>query len=137
MTAKNIIHDQLFLMQKSTPANKQDMQIAIDLRDTLLANKDKAAGLAANMIGKNKRIIAFYVMGMPMIMLNPQIVRKSGEYLATEGCLSLDGERPAKRYKEITVEYQNMNLEHVTQEFTGFIAETIQHEIDHCDGKLI
>lgn len=137
MTAQNIIHDQLFLSQKSTSANRADLKIAEDLRDTLLANRDKAAGLAANMIGKNKRIIAFYVGPLPLVMLNPQIIRRSGEYLASEGCLSLNGERKTKRYKTITVTYQNMSLETKTQEFTGFIAEVIQHEIDHCEGILI
>ena len=137
MTAQNIIHDQLFLCQKSTSANRADLKIAEDLRDTLLANRDKAAGLAANMIGKNKRIIAFYVGPLPLVMLNPQIIRRSGEYLASEGCLSLNGERKTKRYKTITVTYQNMSLETKTQEFTGFIAEVIQHEIDHCEGILI
>ena len=137
MTAQNIIHDQLFLSQKSTSANRTDLKIAEDLRDTLLANRDKAAGLAANMIGKNKRIIAFYVGPLPLVMLNPQIIRRSGEYLASEGCLSLNGERKTKRYKTITVTYQNMSLETKTQEFTGFIAEVIQHEIDHCEGILI
>lgn len=137
MTAQNIIHDQLFLSQKSTSANRADLKIAEDLRDTLLANRDKAAGLAANMIGKNKRIIAFYVVPLPLVMLNPQIIRRSGEYLTSEGCLSLNGERKTKRYKTITVTYQNMSLETKTQEFTGFIAEVIQHEIDHCEGILI
>lgn len=137
MTAQNIIHDQLFLSQKSTSANRADLKIAEDLRDTLLANRDKAAGLAANMIGKNKRIIAFYVVPLPLVMLNPQIVRRSGEYLTSEGCLSLNGARKTKRYKTITVTYQNMSLETKTQEFTGFIAEVIQHEIDHCEGILI
>lgn len=137
MTAQNIIHDQLFLSQKSTSANRADLKIAEDLRDTLLANRDKAAGLAANMIGKNKRIIAFYVGPLPLVMLNPQIIRRSGEYLTSEGCLSLNGERKTKRYKTITVTYQNMSLEPKTQEFTGFIAEVIQHEIDHCEGILI
>ena len=137
MTAQNIIHDQLFLSQKSTSANRADLKIAEDLRDTLLANRDKAAGLAANMIGKNKRIIAFYIGPLPLVMLNPQIVRRSGEYLTSEGCLSLNGERKTKRYKIITVTYQNMSLETKTQEFTGFIAEVIQHEIDHCEGILI
>ena len=137
MTAQNIIHDQLFLNQKSTSANRADLKIAEDLRDTLLANRDKAAGLAANMIGKNKRIIAFYVGPLPLVMLNPQIIRRSGEYLTSEGCLSLNGERKTKRYKTITVTYQNMSLETKTQEFTGFIAEVIQHEIDHCEGILI
>ena len=137
MTAQNIIYDQLFLSQKSTSANRADLKIAEDLRDTLLANRDKAAGLAANMIGKNKRIIAFYVGPLPLVMLNPQIIRRSGEYLTSEGCLSLNGERKTKRYKTITVTYQNMSLETKTQEFTGFIAEVIQHEIDHCEGILI
>ena len=137
MTVQNIIHDQLFLSQKSTSANRTDLKIAEDLRDTLLANRDKAAGLAANMIGKNKRIIAFYVGPLPLVMLNPQIIRRSGEYLTSEGCLSLNGERKTKRYKTITVTYQNMSLETKTQEFTGFIAEVIQHEIDHCEGILI
>lgn len=137
MTAQNIIHDQLFLSQKSTSANRADLKIAEDLRDTLLANRDKAAGLAANMIGKNKRIIAFYVGPLPLVMLNPRIIRRSGEYLTSEGCLSLNGERKTKRYKTITVMYQNMSLETKTQEFTGFIAEVIQHEIDHCEGILI
>ena len=137
MTAQNIIHDQLFLNQKSTSANRADLKIAEDLRDTLLANRDKAAGLAANMIGKNKRIIAFYVGPLPLVMLNPRIIRRSGEYLTSEGCLSLNGERKTKRYKTITVTYQNISLETKTQEFTGFIAEVIQHEIDHCEGILI
>lgn len=137
MTAQNIIHDQLFLSQKSTSANRADLKIAEDLRDTLLANRDKAAGLAANMIGKNKRIIAFYVGPLPLVMLNLRIIRRSGEYLTSEGCLSLNGERKTKRYKTITVTYQNMSLETKTQEFTGFIAEVIQHEIDHCEGILI
>ena len=137
MTVQNIIYDQLFLSQKSTSANRADLKIAEDLRDTLLANRDKAAGLAANMIGKNKRIIAFYVGPLPLVMLNSQIIRRSGEYLTSEGCLSLNGERKTKRYKTITVTYQNISLETKTQEFTGFIAEVIQHEIDHCEGILI
>ena len=137
MTAQNIIHDQLFLSQKSTSANRADLKVAEDLRDTLLANRDKAVGLAANMIGKNKRIIAFYVGLLPLVMLNPKITKKSGEYLTEEGCLSLSGERKTKRYRTITVTYQDMNLNTKTQEFTDFIAEVIQHEVDHCDGILI
>ncbi len=137
MTAQNIIHDQLFLSQKSTSANRSDLKVAEDLRDTLLANRDKAVGLAANMIGKNKRIIAFYVGLLPLVMINPQITKKSGEYLTEEGCLSLSGERKTKRYRTITVTYQDMNLNTKTQEFTDFIAEVIQHEVDHCEGILI
>lgn len=137
MTEQNIIHDQLFLSQKSTSANRADLKVAEDLRDTLLANRDKAVGLAANMIGKNKRIIAFYVGLLPLVMLNPQITKKSGEYLTEEGCLSLSGERKTKRYRTITVTYQDMNLDTKMQEFTDFIAEVIQHEVDHCEGILI
>ena len=137
MTAQSIIHDQLFLSQKSTSANRADLKVAEDLRDTLLANRDKAVGLAANMIGKNKRIIAFYVGLLPLVMLNPQITKKSGEDLTEEGCLSLSGERKTKRYRTITVTYQDMNLNTKTQEFTDFIAEVIQHEVDHCEGILI
>ena len=137
MTAQNIIHDHLFLSHKSTSENRADLQVAEDLRDTLLANRDKAVGLAANMIGKNKRIIAFYVGLLPLVMLNPQITKKSGEYLTEEGCLSLSGERKTKRYRTITVTDQDMNLNTKTQEFTDFIAEVIQHEVDHCEGILI
>ena len=137
MTAQDIIHDQLFLSQKSTSANRAELKVAEDLRDALLANRDKAVGLAANMIGKNKRIIAFYVGLLPLVMLNPQITKKSGEYLTEEGCLSLSGERKTKRYRTITVTYQDMNLNTKTQEFTDFIAEVIQHEVDHCEGILI
>ena len=137
MTAQNIIHDQLFLSQKSTSANRADLKVAEDLRDTLLANRDKAVGLAANMIGKNKRIIAFYVGLLPLVMLNPQITKKSGEYLTEEGCLSLSGERKTKRYRTITVTYQDMNLNTKTQEFTDFIEEIIQNEENHFERILI
>lgn len=137
MTAQNIIHDQLFLQRKSSLANKNDLIIVTDLRDTLLANRDRAAGLAANMIGQSKRIIAFYVGPIAFVMLNPRIIQKDKMYLATEGCLSLAGERQVQRYEEITVAYQNVKLESKTQKFSGFVAETIQHEIDHCNGILI
>lgn len=137
MTVQKIIHDQLFLRQKSSVAEKNDLQIATDLRDTLMANQGRAAGLAANMIGKTKRIIAFYAGPLPFVMLNPRIIQKKKLYLATEGCLSLEGEQQVQRYEEITVTYQNLRMEKVTQSFSGFVAETIQHEIDHCNGILI
>ncbi|MCT3475398.1 peptide deformylase, partial [Lactobacillus delbrueckii] len=114
-----------------------------DLLDTLLAHRESidglppAAGLAANMIGVNKAIIAVNAGFLPIVMLNPKILKRSGHYLAEEGCLSLPGERPADRYEEITVKYQDMDLEEHEQAFTGFVAETIQHEVDHCKGKLI
>lgn len=137
MTQQNIIHDVMLLSQKSTPATQADIQAANDLRDTLMANKDRAAGLAANMIGVRKDIIAFFVGPLPMVMLNPKIIEKSGEYTTSEGCLSLDGQRSTKRYKDITVQYENLNFEKQTQNFTGFVAEVIQHEVDHCNGILI
>lgn len=137
MTVKKIIHDQMFLSQKSDLATKQDINVALDLRDTLLANRDKAAGLAANMIGQNKRIIAFYIGSLPFVMLNPKIIKKSQEYVTEEGCLSLSGQRKAIRYKNVTVRYQDLELNEITQNFSEYIAETIQHEIDHCNGILI
>lgn len=137
MSVKTIIHDQNFLKLKAISAKAQDKQDAIDLRDTLLSQRDKAAGLAANMIGSRKRIIAFYLGPLPIIMINPRLVSKKDQYLAEEGCLSLDGTRAAVRYKTITVEYENMDFEKSSQVFKDFTAEVIQHELDHCDGILI
>ena len=129
MSVKPIIHDELSLKFKSMPATKQDLTAAKDLKDTLLANNGKAAGLAANMIGVQKRIIALFVGPLPIV--------KTDKYLAYEGCLSLEGERPTERYKKITVKYQNENFETRQQEFSDFVAEVIQHEVDHCNGILI
>lgn len=137
MTKQAITHDQLFLQVKSQPASPADLQVAIDLKDTLIANQGKAAGLAANMISKHKRIIALFLGPLPIVMINPVITAKSGEYLAQEGCLSLSGERSTTRYKNITVKYQNENFDTHTQQFSDFTAEVIQHEIDHCNGILI
>ncbi|MBP2058343.1 peptide deformylase [Lactobacillus colini] len=137
MTQKDIIHDVMLLSQKSTPATEADLQVADDLRDTLIANTNRAAGLAANMIGARKNIIAFFIGPMPMVMLNPKIIKKSDPYDTSEGCLSLEGERPTKRYKKITVEYQYLDFKKQTQDFSGFVAQVIQHEIDHCNGTLI
>ncbi|MBD5432326.1 MAG: peptide deformylase [Lactobacillus sp.] len=137
MTQQNITHNQLTLSLKSAPATQDDLNIAQNLKDTLMANKDKAAGLAANMIGQNKRIIALFIGPLPLVMLNPIITNSSGEYLAQEGCLSLTGQRSTKRFKNITVQYQNENFKTHEQKFSDFIAEVIQHEIDHCNGILI
>ena len=137
MVVCKIIHDPMFLRQKSKLATKEDIGTVEDLKDTLIANQKTAAGLAANMIGKSKRIIAFYVGTLPMVMLNPQIMEESGSYQTKEGCLSLSGTRATNRYKTIVVEYQNMSMKNQRQQFTNFIAETIQHEIDHCNGILI
>lgn len=137
MTQQNIIHNQLTLSIKSTPAKQADLTIAQDLKATLLANKNKAAGLAANMIGQHKRIIALFIGPLPIVMLNPTIIAVSDEYLTQEGCLSLSGQRATKRFKNITVKYQNENFETHEQQFSDFTAEVIQHEIDHCNGILI
>ena len=134
---KNIIRDQNFLSQKSVPATRTDLPTALDLVDTLAVNADRAVGLAANMIGVKKQIIAVSIGVMNIAMLNPKLTKKSHPYKAKEGCLSLTGERSTTRYKEIEVQYQDLNFKKQTQHFSGWIAEIIQHEIDHCAGILI
>lgn len=135
---KQIIHDPFFLGQKSEVATKEDIQTAYDLMDTLIANKDICVGMAANMIGVKKRIIAFNNNDEYMLMFNPEIIEKSEEHEASEGCLSLlGGPRKVKRYKTIKVKYQDINLKEYTKTFIGFTAQIIQHEIDHCNGVLI
>ena len=132
-----IMHDPFFLAQKSEPATEADRQVIIDLLETLRANLDRCVGMAANMIGEKKRIIVFCNGPMQMIMLNPQITAKSGEYETEEGCLSLAGTRKTKRYRKITVAYQDQTFRNKTASFEGFTAQIIQHEIDHCNGILI
>ena len=132
-----IVRDQLFLALKSAPAAAADLPIAADLLDTLRANLDRCVGLAANMIGERKRILAFCSGPAQIVMLNPAITARSGEYEAEEGCLSLDGVRRARRFRKITVTYTDQALRTRTADFTGFTAQIIQHEIDHCDGVLI
>ena len=132
-----IVHDPLFLAQKSEPATEADRQVIIDLVDTLRANLDRCVGMAANMIGEKKRIIVFCNGPMQMVMVNPQITAKSGEYETEEGCMSLAGVRKTKRFQKITVEYQDQAFHPRTGSFDGFTAQIIQHEIDHCDGILI
>ena len=135
---KELIHDPIFLSLKSEVATKEDLQIADDLLDTLIAHKDGCVGMAANMIGVRKRIIAFDNMGTYMVMFNPEIIKKSEPYEAEEGCLSLlGGPRKCKRYKSIKVQWQTTEMQTRIKTFTGFPAQIIQHEIDHCDGVLI
>lgn len=134
---KTIVHDPMFLAQKSEKATAADLQIAKDLLETLFANREGCVGMAANMIGARKRIIVFDNNGTYMTMLNPEIIQKSGEYEAEEGCLSLSGIRKTKRFQFITVKYQDMELKPQTGKFFGFTAQIIQHEIDHCNGILI
>ena len=132
-----IIKDPILLAQKSAPATGEDMQTARDLLDTLTAHGEGCVGMAANMIGVLKRIIAFDNAGTYMVMFNPEIVKKSGRYEAEEGCLSLTGIRKTVRWKSIKVCYQTAELQTRCKTFTGWTAQIIQHEIDHCDGILI
>ena len=132
-----IMKDPIFLAQKSVPATKEDLPVAQDLLDTLTAHKDGCVGMAANMIGVSKRIIAFDNEGKYMVMFNPEIVKRSEPYGAEEGCLSLPGTRKAKRYRSIKVQYQNEQFQTRFKTFTGWTAQIIQHEIDHCNGILI
>lgn len=134
---KAIIKDSIFLSQKSAPATVMDLPLAQDLRDTLEAHREGCVGMAANMIGAAKRIIIFDDQGKAALMLNPEIVKAGGPYEAEEGCLSLAGTRKTKRWRSITVRYQNERFENRTKTYTGFTAQIIQHEIDHCNGILI
>ena len=135
---KPIMKDVLFLAQKSEPATAKDKNIAADLLDTLQANADRCVGMAANMIGVRKRIIVFDNEGTYMTMFNPEIIKKSEPYNTEEGCLSLLGApRPCKRYKSIKVQWQTAEFPTRIKTFTGWPAQIIQHEIDHCNGVLI
>lgn len=133
-----IVTDIFLLNQKAAPAGKDDLPVAVDLMDTLRANADRCVGMAANMIGVNKRVIAVDVEGSPLLMLNPVIVKKSKEtYETEEGCLSHTGVTKTMRHQSITVEFSDMRFQKRRQTYSGFTAQIIQHEIDHCDGILI
>ena len=134
---REIMRDEAFLAQKAASATPEDLSVAQDLLDTLAAHKDRCVGMAANMIGVNKRVIVFDSEGEYMVMFNPEIVKKSGPYQAEEGCLSLSGVRKAKRWKSIKVQYQNEKFQTRFKTFAGWTAQIIQHEINHCDGIII
>ena len=134
---KDIMRDPLFLSQPSEPATKADRQVALDLLDTLSANSERCVGMAANMIGVHKRIIAVSMGYAQMAMINPVITKKNKPYETEEGCLSLDGVRKTKRYEEIEVEYLDLAFKRCKKPFSGWTAQIIQHEIDHCNGILI
>lgn len=139
---KELMHDPIFLAGKSEAAAKDDLPVAQDLLDTLTAHKDSCVGMAANMIGVKKRIIAFLDESgrapTYTVMLNPEIIKKDGVYNTEEGCLSLLGDpRPCKRYKSIKVRYQTIEMQTRIKTYTGWTAQIIQHEVDHCDGVLI
>ena len=135
---KELMHDPIFLALKSEPATKEDLQTARDLLDTLMAHKDGCVGMAANMVGVRKRIIVFDNEGTYMTMFNPEILKSAQPYETEEGCLSLlGGPRPCKRYKTIKVRWQTEDFQTRIKTFTGWPAQIIQHEIDHCNGVLI
>ena len=132
-----IMRDEAFLAQKAEPATAADLPVAEDLLETLIANQAGCVGMAANMIGVNKRIIAFWNEDEYMVMFNPEIVKASDRYETEEGCLSLVGRRTTKRYKSIKVKYQTADFQTRFKTYTGWTAQIIQHEIDHCNGIII
>ena len=134
---RNICKDELFLARKSELATPEDLPAAHDLLETLIAHQDGCVGMAANMIGVSKRIIAVENEGTYLVLFNPVILKKTGPYDAEEGCLSLIGTRPAKRWQTIKVQWQNEKFQTRVKTFTGWTAQIIQHEIDHCDGIII
>lgn len=135
---RELIHDPIFLARKSAPADRSDLAAAQDLLDTLAAHRETCVGMAANMIGVGKRIIAFDNEGTDMIMLNPEIVKFSEAYETEESCLSLlGGPRACRRYRKIKVRYETPDFQTRLKTFTGWTAQIIQHEIDHCNGVLI
>ncbi|MPN37128.1 Peptide deformylase [bioreactor metagenome] len=134
---REICKDEVFLSQKAEPATADDLSVAEDLLETLKVHKDGCVGMAANMIGVNKRIIAFDNEGKYMVLFNPEIIKKSEPYEAEEGCLSLAGTRKTKRWRSIKVQYQNEKFQTRLKTFTDFSAQIIQHEVDHCEGIVI
>lgn len=132
-----VMHDPIFLAQKSAPATKEDVSVAEDLMETLIAHRDGCVGMAANMIGVLKRIIAFEDDGKYTVMFNPEIIKCSEPYETEEGCLSLPGIRKTKRFKSIKIQFQNSEFQTRFKTYTGWTAQIIQHEIDHCNGILI
>lgn len=134
---RDICKDQAFLAQKAEPASPEDLPVAADLLETLEVHRDGCVGMAANMIGVNKRIIAFDNQGAYMVMFNPEIVKRAGPYEVEEGCLSLSGTRRARRWESIKVRWQNEKFQERIKTFTGWTAQIIQHEIDHCEGIII
>lgn len=134
---REICKDEHFLAQKAEPAAQEDLPVAADLLETLIFHKKGCVGMAANMIGVNKRIIAVENEGSYLVMLNPEILRRSAPYDTEEGCLSLSGTRPVRRWNSIKVRWQNEQFQTRIKTFTGWTAQIIQHEIDHCEGILI
>ena len=124
-------------MKKAQAATETDKSIVVDLLDTLRANRAVCVGMAANMIGVNKSIIVVAAGPFQFAMVNPVITQKSGEYQTEESCLSLTGSRNCTRYEEIEVDYLDENFKPKHGKYSGYIAQNIQHEIDHCNGVVI
>ena len=134
---REIVKDVLFLGRKSTEATKKDAPVIQDLKDTLAFHRGRCLGMAANMIGENKRIIIIAADIMDLVMVNPTIIEKEGKYETEEGCLSLTGQRKTTRYQKICVKYQNEHFQWKEAEFEGLYAQIIQHEMDHLEGIII
>ena len=134
---RDICKDEVFLARQAEPAGPEDLAVAADLLETLEHHRESCVGMAANMIGVNKRIIAFDNEGTCQVMFNPEILKKSGPYEAEGGCLSLTGTRRARRWRTVKVRWQNERFQERIKTFTGWTAQIIQHEIDHCEGILI
>ena len=135
---RELMHDPLFLARKARPATKEDLSIGKDLLDTLLAHREGCVGMAGNMIGETVAVIAFFDGDKPMVMYNPEILKAEGEYDTEEGCLSLlGGPRKTKRYQKIKVRWDTDTFQKRIKTFTGWTAQIIQHETDHCNGILI
>lgn len=134
---RNIVRDPLSLAQPSVPATQADLPVVVDLMDTLSANAEHCVGMAANMIGVNKRILVFSAGPFNVAMINPVMLKKQEPYETEEGCLSLPGVRKTTRYRVIEVEYLDQQFKKRRQTFRDFTAQIIQHEMDHFEGKLI
>ncbi|MCR5006198.1 MAG: peptide deformylase [Clostridiales bacterium] len=132
-----IVRDIMFLSLRSEEATQADLPIGQDLMDTLAAHREACVGMAANMIGVRKRVIVVQVGFLPLVMFNPVIVQKSSPFETEEGCLSLDGVRKTTRYQQIEVEYRDMRWKKHCDKYSGWTAQIIQHEVDHCDGIII
>lgn len=134
---KPIVRDVFFLSQKSESATKEDLSVGLDLMDTLKANREHCVGMAANMIGVKKDIIIVNQGLIDVVMFNPVIVKKREPYMTEEGCLSLDGVRSTQRYQHITVDFYDMSWKKQRRDYSGWIAQIIQHEVDHLSGRII
>lgn len=134
---KDIVKDQFFLSQKSSEVSHEDLHIIEDLKDTLTFHREHCVGMAANMIGYQKRMMIVNDEGQFLILINPSLIQKQGSYQTQEGCLSLEGVRDTKRYQKIKVDYFDENMKHRIKTFTGYTAQIIQHELDHFEGILI